>query len=277
MKDQNLPLNRIDQVSFWIISLAIIIASILLVYFPRVLENLLREDGLFESCGAFFFLSTGFILMTTSVEMYKNGKQEGSLVKWRFLMVLGAGILFFLAFGEEISWGQRIFQFETPEMMEEINRQGEMNLHNLDTRVFNNAVETIVLLMILIPTIWIHRGKNRLLGFLIPSYWMILSLQLVASYVTYNYIKTQDYTIFLVLAYFIFVNTKSKQWVNLFYVLFASILIGITGVINANLREMFPSNGPREFREFLYAFIFLVFSIKIYLDVKRPAWANIQI
>ncbi len=277
MKDHQLPLNRIDQAAFWIISLAIILASFLLVYFPGVLGSLLREDGLFESCGALLFLLTGFILLMTSVEMYKDGKEKGSLIKWRFLMVLGAGGLFLLAFGEEISWGQRIFGFKTPEMMEEINRQGEMNLHNLDTRVFNNAVETIVLLMILIPTIWIHRGKNRLLGFLIPSYWLILSLQLVACYVTYNYVKTQDYTIYLILAYFIFTGAKSKQWNKLFYVLFAGVLIGIVGALNAHLRDVFPSNGPREFREFLYAFVCLVFSIKIYLDVKRPAWANIQV
>ena len=42
------------------------------------------------------------------------------------------GLLFFVLVGEEISWGQRIFGFATPEGMEEKNIQGEFNLHNMD-------------------------------------------------------------------------------------------------------------------------------------------------
>ena len=33
--------------------------------------------------------------------------------------------------GEEISWGQRILGFATPESMADVNRQGEFNIHNL--------------------------------------------------------------------------------------------------------------------------------------------------
>lgn len=42
-----------------------------------------------------------------------------------------AGFVFFFGAGEEISWGQRIFEVETPEWLEENNRQQETNLHNL--------------------------------------------------------------------------------------------------------------------------------------------------
>ncbi len=38
---------------------------------------------------------------------------------------------FFMLFGEEISWGQRLLGFETPEAFKEINVQDEFNLHNL--------------------------------------------------------------------------------------------------------------------------------------------------
>ena len=40
-------------------------------------------------------------------------------------------LLFFVASGEELSWGQHIFKFETPEILAEANRQEEVNLHNL--------------------------------------------------------------------------------------------------------------------------------------------------
>lgn len=43
--------------------------------------------------------------------------------------LVGLGSLYYA--GEEISWGQQIFQWETPEFLAERNRQNETNLHNL--------------------------------------------------------------------------------------------------------------------------------------------------
>ena len=42
------------------------------------------------------------------------------------------GIVFFVGLGEEISWGQRILNIETPEAIKEINAQGELTIHNLE-------------------------------------------------------------------------------------------------------------------------------------------------
>jgi hypothetical protein len=41
-------------------------------------------------------------------------------------------VLFFFAAGEEISWGQRIFNFETSGIFKSNNLQQETNLHNLE-------------------------------------------------------------------------------------------------------------------------------------------------
>ena len=46
------------------------------------------------------------------------------------LLIIGLGA-FFIA-GEEVSWGQRIFGFATPQLLSQFNIQGELNLHNLD-------------------------------------------------------------------------------------------------------------------------------------------------
>jgi hypothetical protein len=45
---------------------------------------------------------------------------------------LGMSALLVFLFGEEISWGQYIFGFEPPAVMEEINAQQELNLHTLN-------------------------------------------------------------------------------------------------------------------------------------------------
>jgi hypothetical protein len=47
------------------------------------------------------------------------------------------GLFFFVCGGEEISWGQRIFGFETPEKVAAVNEQGEFNIHNLEMEHFH--------------------------------------------------------------------------------------------------------------------------------------------
>ena len=48
----------------------------------------------------------------------------------RFILLLVAAVCLFGG-GEEISWGQRVFDIETPEALVQRNAQKEMNLHNL--------------------------------------------------------------------------------------------------------------------------------------------------
>ena len=51
--------------------------------------------------------------------------REGRLFLWLLALAL------LVMFGEEISWGQRIFAFATPDWMRQANIQREFNLHNL--------------------------------------------------------------------------------------------------------------------------------------------------
>ena len=55
------------------------------------------------------------------------------------LSILICLVLFVMA-GEELSWGQRIFGWATPEAIAEINAQNETNLHNMATQAFQNTL-----------------------------------------------------------------------------------------------------------------------------------------
>lgn len=57
--------------------------------------------------------------------LYRRG-QKGMAVLYAVITV---GVVFLA--GEEISWGQRIFGWQTPASLEAINRQDETNLHNI--------------------------------------------------------------------------------------------------------------------------------------------------
>lgn len=89
------------------------------------------EDGPIENIGALCFLlaSVMFFLAT-----YRSSKLQGQLRANYFdspLALLALGVLCFVCFGEEISWGQRLFAYPVPDWLKDINRQDEWNLHNL--------------------------------------------------------------------------------------------------------------------------------------------------
>lgn len=50
---------------------------------------------------------------------------------WMGFLMLVFAVGFFYIAGEEISWGQHLFLWDTPTWIGEVNRQNETNLHNL--------------------------------------------------------------------------------------------------------------------------------------------------
>ncbi|MEP6926711.1 MAG: hypothetical protein ABI834_03700 [Ginsengibacter sp.] len=81
-----------------------------------------KEDGFFENL-TFIFFVFAVILFFISFLRTKN------------IFLLGLALLFLFGAGEEISWGQRILHFRTPNSMYDINAQHEFNIHNLE--IFN--------------------------------------------------------------------------------------------------------------------------------------------
>ncbi len=76
------------------------------------------------------------------------------------------GLFFFFGAGEEISWGQRLFNIESSEFFSQNNAQGETNLHNLvvnDTKlnklIFGRGIG-ILLCLYLLVLIPLYRHKE---------------------------------------------------------------------------------------------------------------------
>jgi hypothetical protein len=57
-------------------------------------------------------------------------------------MNLAIDLLFVIGM-EEISWGQRIFQMETPSVLKTHNWKGEINFHNVDAFPLHNAYTVV--------------------------------------------------------------------------------------------------------------------------------------
>lgn len=121
MKNHTIPLF------FWlIVPILLILAQIgLELNFTREqLAPMHSEGGPHETLqslyiGAAFFMAL-FMLFRTN---WKTQKEIGVVV---LLAALGS----FYIFGEEISWGQHILNWDTPEYWSAVNDQNETNLHN---------------------------------------------------------------------------------------------------------------------------------------------------
>ncbi|HSI74101.1 MAG TPA: hypothetical protein VK934_13065, partial [Fimbriimonas sp.] len=97
----------------------------------ELLELFAREDQLVEWTGALAYLGASTMALLAFVASAGQPNRFFGLATKRNFFMLLLAVLFFFAFGEEISWGQRIFGWVTPREYGKLNLQGETNLHNL--------------------------------------------------------------------------------------------------------------------------------------------------
>ena len=103
----------------------IIVSTVFLFYYSNSLYNLfVEEDGIIEYSTAIFLLSVSIYLINKLLKTVK-------VISTKNIGIVLFSIIFFFGFGEEISWGQRIFNIETPQFFVENNLQSETNIHNL--------------------------------------------------------------------------------------------------------------------------------------------------
>lgn len=131
---------------------------------PSFFERFIVEDGYIENATAFSLLLISVVLGTAAL------KSAG----WKRI-VLGLGtLLFIFGSGEEISWGQRILGYETPDELMTANTQGEFNLHNMQVQgiklnklIFSTVMYTgIFCYFILLPLVYRYSASFRSLKYL---------------------------------------------------------------------------------------------------------------
>lgn len=131
-----------------------------------------REDGAIEYATFFLLLA---ISLVQFFRLLTRGK--GKPILWK-LAVLFFGLLFLFGAGEEISWGQRIFNIESSEFFKGNNVQKETNFHNLkigdiklNHLIFSQLLTIVMVLYLLATPILYKRSQffKRLLNrFVIP-------------------------------------------------------------------------------------------------------------
>ncbi len=93
--------------------------------------QIIQEDHILENQQFAFYLLAGLIAIPAARHFLKAGyKLHGILYSGLALMLVVVAM-------DEISWGQRIFNIETPEVIAERNVQDEITIHNLEVFQFH--------------------------------------------------------------------------------------------------------------------------------------------
>ncbi|TLM85782.1 hypothetical protein [Pseudarthrobacter sp. NamE5] len=103
--------------------LAALVAA--MVPFKELYLWLVSEDSLIEWLQFLCLLGACIFLPTITFRLFRSGLARIAVLYG----LVTLGVLFLT--GEEISWGQRIFGWNTPEDLQEVNRQGETTVHNI--------------------------------------------------------------------------------------------------------------------------------------------------
>lgn len=92
---------------------------------PLLYRQLIKEDGLIEYLTFFNYLLAFFVGLLMANTFRRQGR------KILFALYFLLSLFFVFVAGEEISWGQRIFNIRPPAFFLENSFQWETNLHNL--------------------------------------------------------------------------------------------------------------------------------------------------
>lgn len=92
---------------------------------PASYQELTDEDGIVE------WLQFATLLLGGGLFLALARQSRSSGLSVRAVTAVLAGVAILIVAGEEISWGQRVFGWVTPDVLQVENAQGETNLHNL--------------------------------------------------------------------------------------------------------------------------------------------------
>ncbi len=129
-------------------------------------STLAKEDGFLEYTTVYALLMCAQVCVLRLIKLRK---------KKSILFLLGTllgAIIFLFGAGEEISWGQRIFNVQPSEFFVQNNSQGETNLHNLVVEgkrinkiIFGTGLGIVVAFYLLILP-WLYDKKSSIKNFI---------------------------------------------------------------------------------------------------------------
>jgi len=157
-------------------------------YDSEILWRLYKEDNLFENLTMLLHLASSFLFLLLILQ--KRREKTSNLV-----LYLLFALFFFIAM-EEISWGQRIFGFSTPQFIKGINTIDETNIHNILSLTYREIVYSSFFMLVgfifllrdyIEKVIKKMRVAKSIIPFLPPHNFLYFGLLILAMLLLHHY------------------------------------------------------------------------------------------
>lgn len=242
-KQQNKMITKLTRnkihIYILITSLLLIIPYIILFFqSDEQMVNFTKEDGIIENLSAIYYFIASTICLLIFLKTSSPDKIY-FLKSRRNYFILILGIFFFLCFGEEISWGQRIFNVPSTDTIIKLNYQHEMNLHNLRLLKPDNINGHVQIGI----QQWTSPEGIFILIWLF--YCLLIPLLDKLSNKTHNFITKIHFPLLSI-------------WIGILFFIHQLVYEGFKAM------EYFPVHPLAEIKETNCAFLFLIASISLY-------------
>lgn len=252
------PMARWEIQSSAAVTVLAALAVAILVWDPVLFGWFAREDNILEWLSALLVLIGAVFFAAACARQLKQPLGGLGTIFFRLLIPAGFAGLYFLIGMEEISWGQRILGFETPDGLAAQNWQGEFNLHNIHTDISELAYYLGTGLFFIIfplaePSVR-HWKPVRYFAHFIPNRTVaaISAPMVFLSYGHWNLVPVQMLCMIGFLAMLTFAACASRQgWIGearLFLALAVLIAVGQFLILIMG-PQMTDIPDPTEFRE----------------------------
>jgi len=160
-------------VIFWAPAVILLIGFAAALIGDNVYKILTGEDRLAENLQVYCWL-LAFGMGWLVISRFANAGRYGMAFLY---FCLNAGI--FLIIGEEVSWGQRLFGWQTPEALKAVNRQHETNIHSLEGMIdtFRSLYLLIGAYGTILPLLFFRARKSasyrNIFSLLAPHYTLL--------------------------------------------------------------------------------------------------------
>ena len=256
--------------SIFFLSVVFITISFILLFLFHVelYDQLTSEDNIIENLSAVLLLFCSCFFL---ISFFHARKSPLKIHHWLSYGLLMLSIVFFLIAGEEISWGQRIFDLATPDYLSSVNEQDELNFHNINKRFFDRLLDRATIIFVFISSFLLYRKKEETLGIQNPDIFVICSFAITPFYTQNTQLDFYHFIYVPLVGLFVFA-LKNKQKSFLFPLAFTLMLSLIIIIIHTTYNHLFPwhNNSANELREFLFYLSCVAYAYEIMNDIKSP-------
>ena len=241
---------------------------LLFLFHVELYDQLTSEDNIIENLSAVLLLFCSCFFL---ISFFHARKSPLKIHHWLTYGLLMLSIVFFLIAGEEISWGQRIFDLATPDYLSSVNEQDELNFHNINKRFFDRLLDRATIVFVFISSFLLYRKKEKTLGIQNPDIFVICSFAITPFYTQNTPLDFYHFIYVPLVGLFVFA-LKNKQKSFLFPLAFTLMLSLIIIIIHTTYNHLFPwhNNSANELREFLFYLSCVAYAYEIMNDIKSP-------